>query len=94
MISYVPCCFQEAFEQRMRDINMGKAEFESYERFRNVVQQHATQLRLILEEMTTRAKERVWLRNQNQGELDDAKLVDGLTGDRCALLCPLTRWPC
>lgn len=22
------------------------------------------------------------MRNQNQGELDDAKLVDGLTGDR------------
>ena len=27
-------------------------------------------------------QERVWLRNQNQGELDDSKLVDGLTGDR------------
>jgi hypothetical protein len=47
---------QEAFEQRMKEINMGKAEFQSYERFRNAVQQHSNQLRLIMEEMTTRAK--------------------------------------
>jgi len=73
---------KEAFEQRMRDINMGKTEFESYERFRNAVQQQANQLRLIFEEMTTRSQERVWLRNQNHGELDDTKLIDGLTGDR------------
>ena len=35
-----------------------------------------------MEELARRAKERVWLKNQSSGELDDAKLVDGLAGDR------------
>ncbi len=29
-----------------------------------------------------KGKERQWLRNQALGELDDAKIIDGLTGER------------
>jgi hypothetical protein len=46
------------------------------------VQQQANQLRQMLEELNVRSQERIWLKNQTHGELDDAKLVDGLTGDR------------
>ena len=40
------------------------------------------QLRVILEGIEAKEKERVWIKNQNQGELDDQKLVDGFTGER------------
>jgi len=73
---------KEAFEKRMKDIKMGKQEFENYEYIRNKVQQQANQLRQMLEELNVRSQERIWLKNQTHGELDDAKLVDGLTGDR------------
>jgi hypothetical protein len=73
---------KEAFEKRMKDIKMGKQEFENYEYIRNKVQQQANQLRQILEELNVRSQERIWMKNQTHGELDDSKLVDGLTGDR------------
>jgi hypothetical protein len=36
---------------------------------------------VILQGIDARGKERVWLRNQTDGDLDDSKLVDGLTGE-------------
>lgn len=35
-----------------------------------------------MQEAEAKEKERTWLKNQLQGELDDAKLVDGATGER------------
>lgn len=40
------------------------------------------QLKTIIEEFSLRSKERVWLRNQSSGELDDAKIIDGLSGEK------------
>jgi len=39
-------------------------------------------LRVILEGVEAKERERVWIKNQQQGELDDAKIVDGVTGER------------
>lgn len=46
------------------------------------MQKQVTQLRLILEQAEAKTHEREWLRNQNQGDLDDNKLVDALTGEK------------
>jgi hypothetical protein len=40
------------------------------------------QLRTVLEALRTKASERVWLRNQASGELDDSRLLDGAAGER------------
>jgi hypothetical protein len=53
-----------------------------YDRLYKVVAKEVTQLRVILEGIEAKEKERVWIKNQNQGELDDNKLVDGATGER------------
>ena len=53
-----------------------------YGRLLKVVAKEVGQLRVILEGLEAREKERVWLKNMNQGELDDNKLVDGATGER------------
>ena len=36
----------------------------------------------LAERAEAKEKERTWLKNQLQGELDDARLVDGATGER------------
>ena len=39
-------------------------------------------LRATLDAMQAKKDERVWLRNRDAGDLDDRRLIDGLTGDR------------
>lgn len=71
-----------AFEARLQEIAMGKNDYQMYQHYRQSVALQVAQLKEILAELSSRGKERVWLRNQSQGNLDDSKLVDGLSGDR------------
>ena len=48
---------------------MGKASFEVYEQYRNAILLQKDQLKMILDEFSRRSRERVWLRNQSQGDL-------------------------
>jgi hypothetical protein len=45
------------------------------------IQSQIQQLRIVLELIEAKEKERVWIRNQNDGELDETKLVEGVTGE-------------
>lgn len=47
-----------------------------------VVAREVATLRVMLEGMEATEKERVWVKNQIQGEFDDNKLVDGALGER------------
>eukprot|EP00428_Durinskia_dybowskii_P062357 CAMPEP_0170375242 /NCGR_PEP_ID=MMETSP0117_2-20130122/11058_1 /TAXON_ID=400756 /ORGANISM="Durinskia baltica, Strain CSIRO CS-38" /LENGTH=1559 /DNA_ID=CAMNT_0010630307 /DNA_START=124 /DNA_END=4803 /DNA_ORIENTATION=+ len=71
-----------AFEKRLEEIAMGKTDYQVYQQYRQNIALQVTQLREILNDISSRGKERVWLRNQSQGNLDDSKLVDGLSGER------------
>jgi hypothetical protein len=53
----------------------------AYKEFYNNVQQEIRQLRVVLEGVQAKEKERVWLKNMTDGDLDDSKLIDGLTGE-------------
>ena len=57
-------------------------DFQQYQLLFDSIQQQSTELKQILDELITRSHERTWIKNQTHGELDDSKLVDGLTGDR------------
>lgn len=61
---------------------MGRREYDMYLEYRARVATHIAALRLLFDELNRRAKERVWLRHQQHGDLDDSKLIDGLTGDK------------
>ena len=41
-----------------------------------------THLRNILEALHAKGKERQWLKHQSYGDLDESKLVEGLTGEK------------
>ncbi|XP_077014477.1 von Willebrand factor A domain-containing protein 8 isoform X2 [Tamandua tetradactyla] len=73
---------QKAFQQRLKEIQMSEYDAASYERFSGAVRRHVHSLRIILDNLQAKGKERQWLRHQATGELDDAKIIDGLAGEK------------
>ncbi|GAB5566369.1 von Willebrand factor A domain-containing protein 8 isoform X1 [Prionailurus iriomotensis] len=73
---------QKAFQQRLKEIQMSEYDATTYERFSGAVRRQVRSLRIILDNLQAKGKERQWLRHQATGELDDAKIIDGLTGEK------------
>ncbi|XP_065149109.1 von Willebrand factor A domain-containing protein 8 [Paramisgurnus dabryanus] len=73
---------EKAFKQRLKEIDMSEYDAATYERFSGAVSRQVHSLRIILDSLQAKGKERQWLRNQALGELDDAKIIDGLTGEK------------
>ncbi|CAK9810181.1 von Willebrand factor A domain-containing protein 8 [Anthophora quadrimaculata] len=72
----------KAFKQRLREINMSEYDHMLYSQFSNAVQQQVKALRIIIDSLQAKSKERQWCRHQTSGELDDTKLIEGLTGEK------------
>ncbi|XP_061677938.1 von Willebrand factor A domain-containing protein 8 isoform X2 [Syngnathoides biaculeatus] len=73
---------EKAFRDRLKEIDMSEYDAAAYERFSSAVRRQVQSLRVILDALQAKAKERQWLKNQALGELDDGKIIDGLTGER------------
>ena len=73
---------EAALQQQLEKLKMPETDFSSYHAIFQHVELYIRQLRSILQSTTSKQKERTWLRNQMTGELDDTKLVDGITGER------------
>uniref|UniRef100_A0A3Q3JAA7 von Willebrand factor A domain-containing protein 8 n=1 Tax=Monopterus albus TaxID=43700 RepID=A0A3Q3JAA7_MONAL len=73
---------EKAFKERLKEIDMSEYDAATYERFSNTVRRQVQSLRIILDSLQAKGKERQWLKNQALGELDDAKIIDGLTGEK------------
>lgn len=56
--------------------------FTVYEEYLSKVSREIHQLQQILQTAQAKTIEREWLRNQQQGDLDDNKLVDAITGEK------------
>ena len=50
--------------------------------YRHAVSREIRELRGVLDALEARKNERSWLRHRDNGDLDDSRLIDGLTGDR------------
>eukprot|EP00854_Cymbomonas_tetramitiformis_P001590 gene1590-2225_t len=70
----------EAYAKRLEAIGMSEFDAAEYERMLAPVASDVQQLRRALDSLQHRSTERVWQRQQNQGELDDNRLVDGVVG--------------
>ena len=46
------------------------------------VRKQVQSLRTIISGLQAKSKERQWLKNQTQGELDDMRLIEGITGEK------------
>lgn len=73
---------QKAFKERLKEINMSEYDADTYEKFSGSVKSQVQSLRVVLESLQAKGKERQWLKNQSHGDLDDAKLIEGLTGEK------------
>lgn len=61
---------------------MGKETWEMYQSFVSPIQKYIAQLRSILTAMELRSSERGWLKRQSHGEIDDSRIINGVTGDK------------
>ncbi|KAF9412835.1 von Willebrand factor A domain-containing protein 8 [Entomortierella beljakovae] len=67
--------------KHLESMDMNAADAKIYMAYMENVQREVRELRVILESIEAKNKERVWLKNQSSGDLDDTKLIEGLTGD-------------
>ncbi|XP_038658700.1 von Willebrand factor A domain-containing protein 8 [Scyliorhinus canicula] len=73
---------EKAFKERLKEIHMTEYDAATYERFSGAIRRQVQSIRVILDSLQAKGKERQWLRHQSIGELDDTKLIDGLTGEK------------
>lgn len=73
---------RKAFADKLAEIKMSAYDHSIYDAFSLPVRKQVQQLRIILSSLQAKSKERLWQRHQTSGELDDAKLIEGITGER------------
>eukprot|EP00960_Hanusia_phi_P004987 144053-Hanusia_phi.AAC.3 len=73
---------QEELQKSLKQIGMSEFESAAYDKFLQPVEHEVRHLRLLLERVEARLKEREWLKLQPYGELDESRLIDGVVGER------------
>uniref|UniRef100_A0A1B6BXM8 VWFA domain-containing protein n=1 Tax=Clastoptera arizonana TaxID=38151 RepID=A0A1B6BXM8_9HEMI len=73
---------QKAFKKKLEEIKMSEYDASLYEQFSSAVSNQVQALRVILNSLQAKSKDRQWLRHQTSGDLDDAKLIEGITGEK------------
>ena len=72
---------EAALAERLKEISMSSHEAGLYDRYLGTVEPQIRELQVLLDSMEAKNKERTWVGNQTSGDLDEAKLVEGLTGE-------------
>ncbi|XP_013780958.2 von Willebrand factor A domain-containing protein 8-like isoform X1 [Limulus polyphemus] len=73
---------EKAFKERLNEIKMSNFDAQLYQQISGPIQRQVQSMRVILDSVQAKGKERQWIRHQTSGELDDSKLVESLTGER------------
>ncbi|KAI9366882.1 AAA domain-containing protein, partial [Zopfochytrium polystomum] len=71
-----------AMKKRLDQLEMSQREMEAYTKYYANVQREIRELRVVLEATEAKNKERIWLRNQTTGDVDDTRLIEGVTGEK------------
>ncbi|XP_039499673.1 von Willebrand factor A domain-containing protein 8 [Drosophila santomea] len=73
---------RKAFEEKLKEIKMSAHDHQLYAQFSEPNRKQVQQLKAVLEAMQTKSKERQWQKYQTHGDLDDTRLVEGITGEK------------
>ncbi|KAJ8030585.1 von Willebrand factor A domain-containing protein 8 [Holothuria leucospilota] len=73
---------KKAFQDRLKEIQMSEYDGEAYKKISERVRRQVKMLTVTLDSLQAKGKERQWLKNQSAGDLDDLKLIEGLTGEK------------
>jgi hypothetical protein len=68
--------------KRLNEIDLSAGDNSLYQQYYSKVSKQIAQLQLILNQAEAKNVEREWLKAQLQGDLDDNKIVDALTGEK------------
>lgn len=60
--------------KKLKDIDMSARDYKKFTKYRSNVQKEIRELRVILQTVEAKNKERVWLKNKSEGDIDDSKL--------------------
>ncbi|KAI0708684.1 AAA domain-containing protein [Earliella scabrosa] len=72
---------RQELARRLEELNMSAGEAKLYGSLLAAVEGHIAPLHDLLENLAAREEERVWVKRQTDGELDDSRLTEGLTGE-------------
>eukprot|EP00750_Incisomonas_marina_P002131 INCI12099.1.p1 GENE.INCI12099.1~~INCI12099.1.p1 ORF type:complete len:1134 (+),score=176.80 INCI12099.1:76-3402(+) len=64
------------------ELDLNDLEVATYDEIYESVEPLISQLRVVLQSVEAKEKERVWLRNKTSGEMDDSRLVDLAIGEK------------
>ncbi|GAA5944071.1 H(+)-transporting V1 sector ATPase subunit E [Sporobolomyces koalae] len=67
--------------QKLAEIDMSSAQASSYSRYHDAVSAHIQSLVSFLENLRAKEEERIWLKRQSDGDLDESRITEGLTGE-------------
>ncbi|GAA5999420.1 hypothetical protein JCM5350_001970, partial [Sporobolomyces pararoseus] len=67
--------------QKLREVDLSSSEAATFSRFYSSVSGHIQSLVTFLENLEAREEERVWLKRQTDGDLDETRITEGLTGE-------------
>ncbi|KAE8209026.1 hypothetical protein CF327_g6940 [Tilletia walkeri] len=73
---------REALKKKLAEEGMSSTEGVTYHHWKMEMAAQIKQLTSMLENLQAQAKERQWITRQQEGELDEKRLTDGLTGER------------
>ncbi|KAI0943485.1 hypothetical protein AcW1_002637 [Taiwanofungus camphoratus] len=72
---------RQELARRLEELDMSAGEAKGYGVLLATVQAHIARLHDLLENLAAREEERLWVKRQTDGELDDSRLTEGLTGE-------------
>ncbi|KAF8909617.1 AAA domain-containing protein [Gymnopilus junonius] len=72
---------RQELQRRLEELDMSASEAKAYGQLLDATQAHMASLLDLLEHLAAKEEERVWVKRQIDGELDDSRLTEGLTGE-------------
>ncbi|KAF4613211.1 hypothetical protein D9613_011059 [Agrocybe pediades] len=72
---------RQELQRRLEELDMSASEARGYGALLNATQAHMASLLDLLEHLAAKEEERVWVKRQTDGELDDSRLTEGITGE-------------
>ncbi len=73
---------EKAWKQLLEQMDMTPLAAEQYLKYKTAVETETRELRVTLDGLEAKSNERVWMKNQVVGDIDDNRLIDGITGER------------
>ncbi|KAF9269491.1 hypothetical protein L218DRAFT_915635 [Marasmius fiardii PR-910] len=72
---------RQELKRRLEELDMSHSQAKGYGELLNATQAHMLSLHNLLEHLAAKEEERIWVKRQTDGELDDSRLTEGITGE-------------